>query len=376
MPKTYDDKELNPFELYLQNLLKQNINGLAFNQFMHEALYHLDYGYYQNIKPKIGLSGDFTTAPEMSSLFAECLANFCLSTYPDSNILEFGAGSGQLAVDLISSLIKAHHAPEKYFILEISPYMRKVQQQNLKQSLPNYFSNVIWLDTLSGFKHKGLIIANEVLDAMPIHKFYINQGKLHEWHVKVQKNLFQWHLAEPSFGLKSALNHCRFNELYLQEDYTSEINLWLPAWFKTLNDCLIQGHILLTDYGFTHKEYYHPQRHMGTLMCHHLHQAHPDPLINVGQQDITAHVDFTHVAMSAYASNFSILGFKTQAAFLIECGLFDLAQKLNTQASAKILTSPNEMGERFKAILLGKNVGDLPPLGFRQFNQVYKLTYY
>lgn len=360
--------------------IKKNGGKISFAKYMDLALYTPGLGYYSCGIQKFGTQGDFVTAPEISPLFSQCLAFQCeeiLKNLGDGDILEIGAGSGQMAVDILIQLEKLRRLPEHYYILELSADLKNRQQEKLKRFLPEFFDRVIWLETLANFDFSGVILANEVLDAMPVHQFRIQEGILHEVEVIECNGKLKTQISETNNPY--LLEH--YHSKTWPTEYTSEINLNLKPWIASLSDILKSGIILIIDYGFPRQEYYHPDRSMGTLMCHYRHYAHHDPFLYPGLQDITAHVDFTAIAEAASATGLDILGYTSQAAFLLSTGLMNLAEKNhpNTEKEKVIqnqaiqtLTSPAEMGELFKVIALGRNF-DSPLLGFKLNDRRYAL---
>ncbi|HEY7985842.1 MAG TPA: SAM-dependent methyltransferase [Methylophilaceae bacterium] len=362
--------------------VQENNGWISFARFMHLALYAPGLGYYSAGLQKFGVDGDFVTAPEISPLFGRCLAKQAtqILNAVGGDILELGAGSGKLVVDLLLELSVLECLPERYLILEPSASLRKTQQQRVTDALPAHLAQkVAWLDTLPE-KFTGLVIGNEVLDAMPVHLVAHTReavGTLSELGIGVENRRFVWRDMPLAQGdLLDAVT-----ALNLPEGYLAEINLAAPALVASLAGVLEQGAILLLDYGFPQREYYHPQREHGTLMCHYRHHAHNDPLFYPGLQDITAHVDFTAIAIAAQGNGLSLLGYTSQAQFLIACGITELLAETSPDdvvnymqqvAAAQKLLSPAEMGELFKVIALGKNI-DVPLLGFTQGNQTYKL---
>lgn len=348
-------------------------HAISFAHFMELALYAPALGYYSAETNKFGEKGDFITAPEISPLFAQCVAKQCQQiqhALGTSDILEIGAGSGTFARDLLRDLEKTNSLPGHYFIYEISPELREQQQRLIKQDCPHLFKCITWLDTLPK-SFSGIIFANEVLDALPVHCFQISEGGAEECCVTWQDEQFAWHLQPPQSDLATQLNLI-LTEYALPIGYRSEVNLAASRLIQTLGGILQQGVILLLDYGYGRAEYYHSERQNGTLTCFYQHRQYSNPLILTGLQDITAHVDFTTVAESALTAGLSVAGFTTQAAFLLACGLLDIAAKNTTlsekekfqQSQAiKTLTLPSEMGEVIKVMSLTKNV-DLPLLGF------------
>lgn len=354
----------------LTDIIQQEIEQqgtISFARFMELALYAPKLGYYNNIAQEIfGKSGDFVTAPLISPLFAKCLAKQCssiITKLPNASILEIGAGTGIFASDLLRELDKLNCLPEKYYILEISETLRKRQQEFFHANQKEMLNKIIWLDNIADITNfSGVIIANEVIDALPIHCFKNTNQQMQERFVTYKQDKFIWLDDTPSTPLltkKLAELQQKFN---FSEDYISEINLNVIDWLISLEKILQQGILLLIDYGYNQKEYYRPERFNGTLICHHQHQRHSDPLILIGQQDITAHVDFTTVAESAKTLGFDILGFTTQQAFLLALGILELAEQhdsallqYNQAHALKQLLMPYEMGDIVKVMALSKN---------------------
>jgi len=337
---------------------------LSFADYMQAALYWPGLGYYSNGLKKFGMHGDFVTAPEISPLFAQCLAEAIMPALQQQVlpvILELGAGSGQLAVDLLLALEALNALPEHYFILELSAELSQRQRQKLTQQLPHLVSRVQWLTRLPS-QLQAVVIANEVIDAMPVERFCYQQGRFWQYQVSCEKNRVRDSLTEPSAELQSALTELASKTAIANEGYQSEINLYLPAWLNSLANSLTAGQLWLFDYGFEREVYYHPQRTQGTLMCHYRHYAHTDPYFWPGLQDITAHVDFTAAAEAAIQAGFRIKWYDSQAKFLLKAGILTKAQNENgsvsknyavTQAVKRFLL-PAEMGEAFKVLVLDR----------------------
>jgi SAM-dependent MidA family methyltransferase len=351
---------------------------MTFFRYMQLALYAPGLGYYSAGAHKFGASGDFVTAPELTPLYGQALARQCsqvLATVNQPQILELGAGSGALALSILQTLQQQDALPEKYLILEVSADCRNRQQQLFAQQAPELLPIVTWLDQLPTQPIEGMIIANEVLDAMPVHKFQLAET-LQEYCVSHEQQQLRWHLAPCNNAQLDKAVHRLMPEQHTP--YESEINLALPAWIASLSDCLAQGVILLVDYGFPRSEYYHPQRCMGTIMCHYQQRAHSDPLIFPGIQDITAHVDFTAIAEAADNHGLQIAGYTHQAAFLAGCGIHELLTVNDEQQRARqaqhlqVLMHPSEMGELFKVIALSKSC-DLPLIGYSLLDQTERL---
>lgn len=345
---------------------------LSFADFMERTLYSPGLGYYSAGAHKLGEAGDFTTAPEISALFGQSIARQLqqIMSLSQPEILELGAGSGKLAVDILTQLEQSDHLPSHYRILEVSPDLKQRQQQTIEQKIPHLASRVSWLSTLPDTVH-GAVIANEVLDALPVHLVYLDQSR--QWQergVCWRQNGLSWEdqpLSHPELQQQVA-------SLQLPADYLTEINLAARGLIHSLSQRLQQGGLLLIDYGFGAREYFHPQRNRGTLMCHYRHHSHDDPFFLPGLQDITAHVNFTDVAECAIDAGLKLGGYTSQAFFLINCGITDLMQAVSPSnttvylplsAQLQKLTSPAEMGELFKVIAFTRDIKE-PLLGFTQ----------
>lgn len=351
----------------LQALIVEEIanNGghIGFDRFMELALYAPGLGYYSAGSSKFGEAGDFVTAPELSVMFSRCLANQCAEVLRriGGDILEFGAGSGVMAADILAELERLNCLPEHYYILEVSADLRQRQQQTIEEKIPQLSTRVTWLDALPMSGFCGVVLANEVLDAMPVHRFRIHEGEPHELHVVWDGKEFLLQEGAADAALYESLKQLQ-SEFALDEGYTSEINLCAEEWVRSLGTFLKRGVALLIDYGFPRREFYHSQRSEGTLMCHYRHRAHSDALQMVGLQDITAHVDFTAIGEAALDEGLYVRGYTNQAAFLIANGLTellsqaggDMKQQVTLSAQVKRLTMPGEMGELFKVMALSR----------------------
>jgi SAM-dependent MidA family methyltransferase len=344
-----------------QEIQQNKAHSISFARFMELALYHPTLGYYMGSLPKLGEQGDFVTAPEISPLFAHCLGRQCVQVFSElglSDILEIGAGSGKLAGDLLLFLEKKGVLPKRYQILEISPYLRQRQQAWLKVQIPHLFYLIEWLVDWPPHPIKGVVFANEVVDALPVHRFLWTQDSIQEMRVTYDEQGFAWHVAPlESLALKVRLERLKLDYFAAAECYESEICLDLAAWMNKLSAVLRQGLILLIDYGFPAHAYYHPERCQGTFLCYYQHRAHAKPFTLVGLQDLTASVDFSLLARCARNKGLKIAGFTSQAAFLLnndllqaveEYGNILLPMDINRQVYR--LTSPNEMGELIKVI--------------------------
>lgn len=359
--------------LALSEIIAKKIaqNGsLSFSGYMQLALYHPTLGYYNNGGQKFGEGGDFVTAPEISPLFGQCIAAHIapvLAELNNADVLEFGAGSGQLAVDVLQELDAVNQLPSHYYILELSAELQERQRQKIIGQMPKMEGRVIWLTHLPE-NFQGVVLANEVLDAMPVDRFCFHDEAFWECMVDCDAGVLKEKLVSPNPRLIEALSQYG---LELSDGYHSEINLHIPGWLSSLATCMTRGLVLLIDYGFPRREYYHPDRSMGTLMCHYQHYAQTDPYWMPGLQDITAHVDFTTVAESAVSAGFELAGYTTQAHFLLDCGLMELSanqqgtvrENWGMSQAIKKLVLPSEMGELCKVMALTKALAT-PVRGF------------
>lgn len=372
MPKLTPDAQKHSQQLieFIQQNIQQAGGWISFADFMQMALYAQGLGYYSAGSQKFGKGGDFVTAPEISPLFAQTLSHQVAEVIAatQGNILELGAGTGKLAADMLLTLANLDFLPKQYFILEVSDHLRQEQRENLKKYLPDHiFNRVEWLTSLPE-QFTGLILGNEVLDAIAVHLIHVTSQGICERGVIQQHQGFAWQDGPlTDMDLLKAVN-----ALNLPLHFLTEFCPAAQGLMASLAGCLEQGAIIMVDYGFAAREYYHPQRNQGTLMCHYQQLAHPDPLCNIGLQDITAHVDFTGIAQTGVDQGLHLAGFCNQAQFLINCGILDvmsqvsphdMAQYAPMAAAAQKLLSPAEMGDLFKVIGFTKNI-EMPLMGF------------
>lgn len=347
---------------------------ISFARYMELALFAPGLGYYSAGAQKFGEQGDFVTAPEISPLFSRTLARQVadvLSTFEETgNVLEVGGGSGIMAADMLAELEALNALPAQYFILELSADLQARQLDTLTERVPHLLERVRWLQELPSPGFRGVIVANELLDALPVNCFVKTEEGVQERGVSFVDGRFQWAQAET--GELPLPAHLAELFAVLPAGYESEINLAATGWVQSIASILQTGVVLLIDYGYAAAEYYHPRRDGGTLMCHYRHRAHPDPFVYPGLQDITAHVDFTAVAEAAVAAGLEVRGYNSQGFFLMGNGITELAQafeELSEQQQIlqsqqmRTLTLPAEMGERFKVIALARNY-DEPLRGF------------
>lgn len=354
---------------HIQQQVQQQGGWISFADYMQMALYTPHLGYYSGEANKFGRGGDFVTAPEISPLFSQALANQVAQVLQATagNVLELGAGTGKLAAGVLQRLAALEQLPQHYFILEVSANLRQRQQEYLQNLLSeDLFQRVQWLDRLPE-AFTGIVVGNEVLDAIPVHMVEWQAGQWLERGLSVDQSL-----AWQTRPLQDVSLMTDIDSSQLPDGYITEVCPAATGLIASLANMLQQGVILMLDYGFSAREYYHPQRRQGTLMCHFQHYAHDDPLIYPGLQDITAHVNFTAMAEAALAQGIDCAGYTTQAQFLMNCGILQLLQMVSPEDSVRYLPmvaavqkllSPAEMGELFKVLALSKGL-DEPLLGF------------
>ena len=359
----------NALRLHIDKAIAQAGGWIGFDQFMALALYTPGLGYYANDTAKFGAmpdsGSDFVTAPELSPAFGQLLAAQvaeALAQTGTHEVWEFGAGTGALALQVLDELQRLGVAIERYTIVDLSGALRARQQARLVAHAPK----VVWANELPAHM-QGVVIGNEVLDAMPVRIIARVKGQWYERGIAVEEGELVW--ANRPTDLRPPL------EVEGEHDYETEIHPQGEAFIRTLGERLQCGAAFFIDYGFGEGEYYHPQRHMGTMVCHYQHQVDSNPLDKVGLKDITAHVNFTGTAVAAQDAGMEVLGYTTQAHFLINCGLqakLD-AMSATERPSAMKLMLEHEMGELFKVIGLAKGVEPWDALGFVRGDRTHRL---
>jgi SAM-dependent MidA family methyltransferase len=372
---------------YLKHNIRCKGGWLSFADFMDGLLYAPGLGYYAAGATKFGRAGDFVTAPEISPTFGRTIARYIapiLGHIQDPVILEPGAGTGRLAVSMLIGLQQLNALPQRYCILEPSPSLQQIQREHLAEYIPELIDRVEWLDSMPD-KIRGIVIANEVLDAMPVHLMVATEqsGVFLERGVALSENeqnigqespsSFQYHSpfiwkdrpASPQLNESAACHLSLDIRQALEPGAVFELGLPAEAWCRFIADRFDQGQIILIDYGFPAREMYHPQRRNGTLMCHYRHHAHNDPFWYPGLQDVTAHIDFTSIARTFLQSGLNIDQYQTQAGFLLGSGILEtltpglepgsVAWLRETTAIQKLL-SPAEMGELFKVMIASRAI--------------------
>lgn len=357
---------------HIASVIAAEGDWIPFPRFMELALYAPGMGYYAAGSRKIGSQGDFVTAPEISPMFARCLAMQARQVLEQTggDILELGPGSGVLAADLYAELKSQGAAPARYLLLEVSPELRERQRSLLAERLPGDLGRFEWIERMPE-TIRGFVVANEVLDVVPFALVRRAGGEFLERGVGLTEAGFAWDDQPMPDG--ELVRRARAIFPPGDYEYLSEVGLAAEALVRTVAASLEAGLALFIDYGFPEREYYHPQRSMGTLRCHYRHRFHGDPFFLPGLQDITAHVDFSAMGRAAEQGGAEVLGYTTQAYFLISCGLAVLVSggdpemtlsRLKATSAVHRLISPSEMGELFKVLGVGRGL-DGPLVGFQ-----------
>ncbi len=355
----------------LSELIRREIDArggwLDFAEYMRLALYAPGLGYYSSGTEKFGPDGDFVTAAELDGAFARCIGRSMLPLLrqcPRPAVMEIGAGSGALAAELLSAAAAWDIELAEYQILEVSADLRERQRATLAARAPEFLPRVRWLDQLPA-AFRGLVFANEVMDALPASRFIVTPAGIRALGVRCHADGFAWAEAEAAKALEKAVLDSLREDVVLPVGYRSEVCLELGAWVNSLAAMLTQGAILLADYGCSRRDYYHPERSDGTLICHYRHQAHDNPFLYPGLQDISAWVDFSRVARAGQQAGLTLAGYTTQAHFLLANGIAeemqsssDLTQmeQLRMSQVLRRLLLPGEMGENFKLMMLGRDM--------------------
>lgn len=360
---------------YLADQIAAAGGWIGFERYMEIVLYAPGLGYYSAGARKLGPGGDFTTAPEISALFGACVAQQCadvLAGLGAGSILEIGAGSGRLAADILSRLEALGRLPDRYLILDVSADLAERQRRTLLERVPHLFARVQWLAAPPAARFEGVILANEVLDALPVSRIRWHAGHCEELGVAAAGGRFHWAPRRAGEATAAACAELAAAGGGWGDGYVTEYCPRLKSWSAEITRTLGAGVVLWLDYGLPRAQYYFPERRDGTLLCHFRHRAHADPFLHPGLQDITAWVDFTALAEAGRSGGFDVAGFATQAYFLAGLGIDGEMQHLaagdaNRHArlanQARRLMLPGEMGERFKAMAWSRQ-WDAPLRGF------------
>jgi len=356
---------------YIRQQIRDSSGSISFAEYMHHALYAPGLGYYTAGNTKFGAAGDFVTAPEVSPLFGRVLARQCALIMADmkhASLLELGAGSGRLAVDILKKLDVLGALPEQYLILEVSADLQQRQAAILREEAPTLVDRVGWVRELPK-AHRGVVIANEVLDALPVERF-VRRAEVQQQRVVIDGKLFSMVERSAPDRLAAAVNGIEedLGEA-LPDNYVSDVSLAGPNWVSDIVSSLEEGVAFLFDYGASRREYYSAERSGGWLRCHFRHHAHHEPLILPGIQDLTAWIDFTAIASAAAEAGAKVAAYVNQAAFMMSGGLeqeledrasLSRVQQIELSTQVKMLTLPGEMGEHFKCMVLRKGSATSP----------------
>ena len=373
----------NHIEEYLLNKIELN-QKILFSEFMNLSLYHPDYGYYTNKSYIFGDQGDFITSPITSSMFGECISNEFINiirSLSKPSILELGGGDGSLAISIFKYLKKKKSLPDKYIILEISENLINYQKERVKKEFPNDYNIFKWITNLEDIKINGLVIANEFFDALPTERFRINNSKLETLYIESNNQSFNYTWDESSDDFANELSRAKNNHnIDFSDGYVSELNLNNSKWIKAIDKCIESGVLFVIDYGYASKEYFLHDRSDGTLVCIHEHKSNFDPLSNIGNQDISSFVNFSHLKNLSLNTDLTVSGFLPQSSFLINLNILDIHQSKNYGDDEALIESnklknillPNTMGELFKVLVMQKNI-EIELKSTREFNQMHKL---
>lgn len=373
VPQSDAAKHSEKLSEFIRQHIAQAGGAIPFSRFMELVLYAPGLGYYSAGSLKFGAQGDFITSPELGSVFANCVAESVSMALracgPDACFMEVGGGSGAFAVDVLRALQRLDAVPLRYLILEPSADLRERQRQHIEQQLPSELAQRChWLNGPPDAAWRGVLFANEVLDALPTSRFLIRDGEVFEEYVALDTAGQFIRVEQPADALLRA--NVRHIERYLgaplPNHYRSEVLPQLPYWIQAIGGLIEQGAMIFVDYGYVRREFYSPQRSDGTLVCHYRHRAHSDPFLYPGLQDLTAFVDFTALAEAGTHAAFDFAGYCSQSSFLIANGLtgqIEASEKLEDKALAyqrkqeiKKLTLPGEMGERFQVMGFTRNI--------------------
>ena len=368
--KNNKDHSQSHSELVMENLAKEikaNQGWISFEDFFEFVMYKPGLGYYSAGAKKLGSSGDFTTSPEISRLFGKTVSNqvlALLNNFASPSIIEIGAGSGRLAYDIITNLINSKMDFDKYYILEVSADFRERQRQELSLLPDETFEKVIWLDSILEAPVEGIVIGNEVIDALPFKRFTVVDHKIQEIGVSIKNGQLTEStrdadktLAEEVRLIEKALNRD------FEQNYTSEIRPNIGQWLKGISSMLKSGALLFIDYGYSRQEYYAEDRKNGSMICHYRNTAHENPFLNLGVQDISASVEFTLLAEKALEEHLEVGLFTSQSDFLINGNILGELDKIEDDTlrmeltqEIKQLLMPSQMGQTFKCMMLYKNI--------------------
>ena len=364
----HDEKNISDLALNeIKQKIKSNDGKISFSKFMHHALYAPDLGYYSGKSEKFGKSGDFITAAEESGILGRIIAKQCsiiLNEMPDASIIEYGPGSGALAVSILKQLLQMNLKPRAYYLVDVSEDLIERQKNRILTELPEIYDSVVWISEIpEGFS--GIVIGNEVIDSMPFERFLISDKRILQFFVAIEDEELVYELESANFEIKKYVKQIESKiGKYLCDGFISEISFKGRDWINEISLKLNQGMVILLDYGISRSEYYSDDKNKGWMHCHFKHHKHFEPLIYPGIQDITTWVDFSLISETAKANGMMIDAYLTQAQFIINNGIedeflgfesMDIKKQMELTRQIKLLTLPDKMGSNFKCLVMTKN---------------------
>ena len=364
----HDEKNISDLALNeIKQKIKSNDGKISFSKFMHHALYAPDLGYYSGKSEKFGKSGDFITAAEESGILGRIIAKQCsiiLNEMPDASIIEYGPGSGALAVSILKQLLQMNLKPRAYYLVDVSEDLIERQKNRISTELPEIYDSVVWISEIpEGFS--GIVIGNEVIDSMPFERFLISDKRILQFFVAIKEEELVYELESANFEIKKYVKQIESKiGKYLCDGFISEISFKGRDWINEISLKLNQGMVILLDYGISRSEYYSDDNNKGWMHCHFKHHKHFEPLIYPGIQDITTWVDFSLISETAKANGMMIDAYLTQAQFIINNGIedeflgfesMDIKKQMELTRQIKLLTLPDKMGSNFKCLVMTKN---------------------
>ena len=364
----HDEKNISDLALNeIKQKIKSNDGKISFSKFMHHALYAPDLGYYSGKSEKFGKSGDFITAAEESGILGRIIAKQCsiiLNEMPDASIIEYGPGSGALAVSILKQLLQMNLKPRAYYLVDVSEDLIERQKNRILTELPEIYDSVVWISEIpEGFS--GIVIGNEVIDSMPFERFLISDKRILQFFVAIEDEELVYELESANFEIKKYVKQIESKiGKYLCDGFISEISFKGRDWINEISLKLNQGMVILLDYGTSRSEYYSDDNNKGWMHCHFKHHKHFEPLIYPGIQDITTWVDFSLISETAKANGMMIDAYLTQAQFIINNGIedeflgfesMDIKKQMELTRQIKLLTLPDKMGSNFKCLVMTKN---------------------
>ena len=367
-PLNHDEKYISDLALSeIKQKIKSSGGKISFSKFMHHALYAPLLGYYSGKSKKFGESGDFITAAEETGILGRIIAKQCsviLSEIPDAAIIEYGPGSGALAVSILKQLLQMGLKPRAYYMVDVSEDLIERQKNRISTELPEIYDSVIWKSEIpDGFS--GIVIGNEVIDSMPFERFMISNKRILQFFVGTKEEELVYKLEPANIEIKKYVKRIESQiGKSLCEGYISEISFIGRDWINQISLKLNQGMIILLDYGVSRSEYYSDDKNQGWTHCHFKHHKHFEPLIYPGMQDITTWVDFSLISETAKANDMIVDAYLTQAQFIINNGIedeflgfesMDIKKQMELTRQIKLLTLPDKMGSNFKCLVMTKN---------------------